>query len=779
MIKTKDNIFELHTRNTSYIFQVTETGHLEHLYYGKYLGELKGDDVKALTEKVPFQMGNMIAYDKDHPNVTLENMCLEMSSYGKGDIREPFIELVHEDGSSTCDFLFDHGEILEKKEPYETLPGSYGLKDHEHLCVTLSEKAYGLFLELHYYVYPKEDVICRSSRLINSSKDPVRVNRLMSAMVDFPGTGYVFTSFTGAWANEMERNDTLLKAGTFSISSVAGSTSSRANPFFMISRPETSEEAGECYGFNLIYSGNHFEAAQVSPFKKTRVMNGINPAGFSCLLEPGENFEAPEAVMSFSGDGFRKLSLNMSSFVREHIIRGKWKDKPRPILINSWEASYFKFNEKSLLRLARSAADLGIELFVLDDGWFGKRDSDSSSLGDWTANTKKLPGGLKGLADKIKALGMDFGLWIEPEMVNTDSDLYRAHPDWTLEIPERPHSEGRNQRVLDLANPEVVDYLTEVFQEVLSSADISYIKWDMNRIFSDVYSRYLSKEHEGETAHRYILGLYRLMGNLTEAFPDILFEGCAAGGGRFDLGVLCYFPQIWGSDNTDPLCRVKIEESYSFGYPLSCVGAHVSASPGHQTLRETPLGSRFNAAAFGILGYELNLPDLKKEELEEIKEEIKLYKQWRDVLQKGDFYRLRTGNVHSWICVSKDKSKAVGMVFQELAHPDDQYLAFRAAGLKEEARYHFYNIQARYDIREFGNLINTASPVHIKPGSALERVAAKIVKMPGEKEDAYVSGALLCGSGIKLKGAFTATGYSEEVRLFKDFASRMYFMEEV
>ena len=779
MIFINSNFFQLNTAAVSYIFRVSPEGHLEHLYCGPYPGEVNEDDIEAMRQKVPCQMGNMIAYDREHPLITLEDLCLEMSGPGKGDIREPFIELINSDGSRTCDFLFEKAEILADKPEYETLPGSYGLKENEHLCVTLKEEAYGLALELHYYVYEECDVIARSARLINMSEHPVRIKRLLSSQLDLPDTGYVMTAFTGAWAREMERTDTPLNSGMHSVSSVCGSSSNRANPFFMISRPETCEAFGECFGFNLIYSGNHFEAAFVSSFGKTRILNGINPQGFTWLLKPHESFEAPESIMTYSAKGHRLLSLNMQHFIKEHIVRGTWKDKPRPVLVNSWEAFYFNFSENKLLKLAKAAKEAGAELFVLDDGWFGKRNDDTSSLGDWTVNKKKIPSGLKGLAEKINDLGLGFGLWIEPEMVNTDSNLYRLHPDWTMEIPGMPHSEGRNQKVLDLADPEVVDFLIKTFTKLFSSANISYVKWDINRFFSDVYSPYLSHKQQGETAHRYMLGLYRLLKTLTLSFPDMLFEGCASGGGRFDPGMLCYFPQIWASDNTDPVCRAKIQEGYSFGYPLSCVSAHVSASPSHQTLKDTPLSTRFNVAAFGILGYELNLTDMDKAALKEIKKQTALYKKWRPVLQGGDFYRIETGNIHTWICVSKDKTKAVGMMLQEMAAASRQYNVFKAAGLKEDSRYHFYNIPEKHDIKEFGSLANAVSPVHIKDDGLLQGAASKAVKIPGEKEDCFLSGAVLMNCGVCLKGAFTATGMNEDVRIFSDFASRLYFMEEV
>lgn len=778
MIKITDKIFELHTDNTSYIFRVAETGHLEHLYYGPRLFVVSADDVRALAMKVPFPPGNTIVYDEKHPGIALEDMCLEMSAPGKGDIREPFTELVHADGSRTCDFLFDGAEILPDKAAYETLPGSYGLKEGGHLCVTLKEALYGLILELHYYVYEECDVICRSSKLINSSDAPVRIERLMSMQLDLPDSGYIMTTFTGAWAREMERTDTLVSAARCVVSSSAGSSSNRANPFFMLSRPETCEETGACYGVNLIYSGNHFGAAEVNLCKKTRVLCGINPRGFEYLLEPGECFEAPEAVITYSAEGFGKLSRSMHSFIRKHIIRGNWKDKLRPVLLNSWEAFYFNFNETRLLKLAKEAKEAGIELFVIDDGWFGKRDNDKSSLGDWYANRKKLPGGLAQLAEKINRLGLDFGIWVEPEMVSVDSDLYRAHPDWAVDIPGAAHSEGRNQRVLDLANPQVVSWLDETLSGVFSSANISYVKWDMNRIFSDAYSKYLQPGRQGEFAHRYMIGLYRLLESLTKKFPDILFEGCASGGGRFDLGMLCYFPQIWGSDNTDPVCRAEIQENYSYGYPLSCISAHVSASPNHQTLRKTPLLTRFNVAAFGILGYECNLLDMEKEELKEIRGQIKLYKKKRYILQTGDFYRNSRPGLYSWTAALPSGEAAVSMLLQELAVPGRQQQNCRVNGLKPDASYHFYNIPVKYDIRDFGGLVNAVLPVHIKEGSPLHEAAAKFVKLPGEKEDYIVSGCILENSGVWLSGAFTATGISGNVRLFQDFASRMYFTEE-
>ena len=833
MIKRIDSAFLLQTAHTTYCFQVTKTGHLEHLYYGASLisknikdaNFLTADDLRAMSGKRAFEGGNLIAYDPDHKAVNLEDMCLELSSTGKGDIREPFVELIYADGSRTSDFLFSHAEICHEKSVHpsssdnlnsgsdkadetaeremHTLPGSYSEDGrYEHLIITLREAVKPVTLELHYYIYPECDVITRTSCLINEGEEDIRVERLMSLQLDLPDMGYEMTSFHGAWAREMGPVQVPIREGAYVVSSDTGTSSNRANPFVMLHPAAAGEESGACIGLNLIYSGNHYECAQVNAYGKTRFVSGINPRGFSWLLKPGESFQAPEAVMTWSDSGFGGISRNMHTFVREHIVRGYWKKRERPILLNSWEASYFDISEKKLLKLAQKAKEAGIELFVMDDGWFGSRNDDSSSLGDWFVNEKKLPGGLAGLCGKVNALGLDFGIWVEPEMVSPDSDLYRKHPDWAMGIPGRSQSLGRNQMILDLANPAVCDYLIDVISDVFSSANISYVKWDMNRIFSDIYSPYLPPERQGETAHRYICGLYRIMETLTGRFPKILFEGCAAGGNRFDLGILSYFPQIWASDNTDALCRAEIQEGYSYGYPMSTVSAHVSGSPNHQTLRETPLDTRFGVAAFGILGYECNLVDMKKEELAEIKKQVETYKRWRKTLQFGTFYRgrgtsgmqsqyarpgvnyrqtilsaaLAYPNVRVWTCVSPDRKEAVGFVMQQLVRPNHQYLCYKARGLDPSLRYHFYNEKKDIDIRLFGDLINTASPIHIRPGSLLHSAVARFKTMPGEREDYHLPGSVLMNAGVKLSPAFAGTGYDENVRFFQDFSSRMYYM---
>lgn len=806
MIREQNLTFELSTPNTTYAFRVTETGHLEHLYYGSRITLYKpvyqeNSDIntrltECLLEKHSFAPGNTNVYDGEHKNFSLEDMCLEMSSYGKGDIREPFLEIIHEDGSFTSDFLFKDFTITQGKEPFLTLPASYDEDNKvEHLCISLYDKQYDMELELHYYVYEDCDVLTRSAKLCNCSDSQIKLQRLMSLQLDFTDADYVFTGFNGEWAREMHKSSNLVSSGKHVNASYTGTSSSRANPFVMLGREHTTEDFGECYGFNLIYSGNHYEALEVSGFGKTRFVSGINPQSFCFLLNPGDTFEAPEAVMTYSRKGYNGMSSQMHAFVREHIVRGEWKRKPRPILLNSWEAAYFDINESRLLRLAKAGKEAGIELFVMDDGWFGERNDDTSSLGDWQVNTKKLPKGVDGLCKKIKALSLDLGIWVEPEMVNVNSRLYEAHPEWVLQIPDKPHSEGRNQRILDLSNEEVQDYIIQEMSKLFSSAEITYVKWDMNRTFTDCFSQNLSPERQGEVAHRYYLGLYRCMKELTEAFPHILFEGCASGGNRFDLGILCYFPQIWASDNTDAICRAEIQNGYSYGYPMSVVSAHVSACPNHQTLRTTPLETRFAVAAFGIFGYECNFCDMKKEDMAAIKAQIALYKEWREVLQFGAFYRGRSfgdhtsqqgysvlkngaGNTMEWTCVSPDKEKAVGMILQRLVVPNTAYGYYQAKGLASDQVYHFYNRILKYDLKGFGDLVNTVSPVHIKQDSLAHNLIAKFVKMDGEIEDTYAYGDTLMYHGVKLKQSFAGTGYNNDVRYFQDFCARLYFMEK-
>ena len=780
MIREEDGLFILHTEHTQYLFLLREPGHLEHLYYGE---RYDGPCAEAMSEKQDFLPGSAIAYSRDESALNLENLCLEMSAHGKGDIREPFLVATTADGSRTRDFLYVRHEIVAGKNDTDNssgLPGSYGSTDEvDTLIITLKDTTSGLSLVLRYHVYAHCDVITRSAELVNDDTATVRIDRILSTQLDLADGEYAMTTFTGAWAREMGKNTQSVSAAKLVNSTVAGVSSNRSNPFFMIHAKDAGETHGECFAFNLVYSGNHYSVVEQNPYGKVRVLSGINPEGFGWMLQPRERFRTPEAVMAFSASGFSGISVAMHEFVRRHIVRGEWQWRERPILFNSWEASYFDIHESLLVRLAKKAKSLGIELFVLDDGWFGNRNGDTTSLGDWVENRKKLPSGIAGLAKKITTLGLSFGIWVEPEMVNTDSDLYRAHPDWAVQVPDRDHSEGRNQRILDLANPAVQEYVVDSMRRVFSSGDISYVKWDMNRVFSDWYSPYLAPEEQGGFLHRYVLGLYRVLDILAGEFPHILFEACASGGNRFDLGMLSFMPQIWASDNTDAVSRLAIQEGYSYGYPPSVMGAHVSGSPNHQTLRRTPAETRYRTAMFGLLGYECNLLDFPQERQDAIREETERYKQWRSVFQFGSLYRIPHHRVRSWMAVSSDRKRAVLGIFQILVRPNQPDLRIYGRGLDEATRYRFYNIPTGVSIKEFGDLINTESPVHIRDGSLVQDLAAKFYKLPGEKEEYILSGAQIMKGGVSLKQAFIGMGFTDEVRLFQDFASRVFYMEAV
>ncbi len=776
-ILSDNPVFRLNTKNTSYIFRVLPTGHLEHLYYGERVKFQEEYD--AIFPKIEFVEGNLNVYDESTPNLGLENRCLEFSTKGKSDIREPFVEVVYKNGSRTSDFIYV-SHMIKKKHELNHLPSSYDEVGHEEtLVIVLKDKNYDVELRLFYSLFYHTDVIVRSSELYNRGEESIEVERLLSCQLDFDDSDYVFTTFEGAWAREMEKKDSKCSAGITINDSKTGSSSNRRNPFVMLSKAGTTEDHGPCYACNLIYSGNHYEAVEVNSYYATHFVAGINPFNFSYHLKKGETFEAPEAVLTYSSRGFSGVSKQMHRFVKEHVVRGVWKKKERPILVNSWEAMYFNFSEKKLIKLAKAAKKVGVELFVLDDGWFGQRNDDTSSLGDWDVNKKKLPNGLAGLAEKINELGMDFGIWVEPEMISRNSECYRKHPEYAIEIPGQAQAIGRHQLVLDLTKTEVQNYIIAEMKKVFSSANITYVKWDMNRIISDAFSTGLDANSQGEFYHRYILGLYRVLKELTETFPKILFESCASGGNRFDLGMLCYMPQVWASDNTDAICRAEIQTGYSYGYPQSVIGAHVSGVPNHQTLRKTSLDTRFQVACFGLLGYECNLRDMNDEQLEQIGEQIKWYKSYRSTLQFGEFHRITSGErgIYKWMIVDSAKDEAVGLYLQKEVKANYITGNFKTKGLDDEAMYHVSNRPLIFNIKEMGDLINQIMPIHIKQDGVLHNMIANSRQLESEVEDYRVSGSALNKVGLRLCQGFGGTGYNERVRHFPDFASRIYIMK--
>ena len=788
MILADNGYFLLETEHTTYAFCTDAAGNLQHLYYGEKLnlGTSWQNGLEALKMRTCNPNGCSIIQDSQYPAVSLDDMCLEISSRGKGDMSQPFAEMVYPDGSRSSDFRFDRFEIMDKQTP-EGLPGAYDENGKaQSLVLYLADRNGAARLTLVYSIFEDCDCITRFAIVKNQGSEPVTLQRLMSMQLDLRTRGkQKILSFHGEWAREMQPCETMLESGSFQMESTTGFSSNKANPFFVCGEVDTGEDYGTCCGFNLIYSGNHRETVECNGYGRVRILQGIHPDFLEKVLNEGESFFSPEAVMTFSREGYGGISRNMHQFVREHIVRGTWKKKERPVLINSWEAMYFDVKQRKLLKLAKQAASVGIELFVLDDGWFGERENDQKALGDWQDNRDKLPDGLAGLSAKIHAMGLKFGIWVEPEMISEDSNLYRQHPEYAVKIQGKAHAEGRNQMLLDLTRTEVQDRIIADMSDVFQRGNVDYVKWDMNRNLSDYYSTSLSREQQGEFAHDYLLGLYRVLGELTRRFPDVLFEGCASGGNRFDLGILCYMPQLWVSDCTDAVARAKIQNGCSYGYPQSVMGAHVSSCPNHQTLRVTPLYSRFAVACGGILGYECNLCDLSGEELAKIREEITLYKSWRKVLQFGKMYRLhglsREGahdtDVIRWNFVSEDQDKAVGILLNGLASANDTYRYFKTKGLDDTKQYHFYHNPQRVDLTRMGDLINTVSPVHIRPNSVLHHAVTHMVNIEGETEDIRVTGDLLNKAGVVLAPNFGGTGFETGTALFQDFDARIYLME--
>jgi len=772
-------VIHLDTARTSYILDVLPTGHLANLYYGKRLRTM--DDYEPLRQKNVVPYGTMVNVSQEYRNIGLDDQCLEYSGLGKGDYREPAIELIFADGSRTTDFRFSSMRSYRGRPSEASLPSALGGEtDLETTEVTLQDTERGLSLVLSYCVYAKHDVITRFATLRNNGEEPVRVGRLMSAQLDLFGGSWNFVTFDGCWAYERERNDRPVRPGIYVNDSKTGNSSNRHNPFIMLTADDCTEDSGECYASNLIYSGNHAEIVEATYQGKVRLLTGINPSGFEWFLKEGQTFSTPEAVLSYSAAGLNELSRNMHRFVQDFIVRGEWQHRERPVLINNWEATDFDFDTRKLLALAKEAANLGIELFVLDDGWFGARDDDTSSLGDWTVNEKKLPGGIAGLVPKINALGLTFGIWVEPEMINENSELYRAHPDWAVATPGRAPAYGRNQFVLDLTMPEVRAHLVEAMTDVFSQGKIEYVKWDMNRNISDAYSGGLSPERQGEFHHRYLLGLYEILAELVRRFPKILFESCASGGNRFDLGMLCYMPQAWTSDDTDAYARLTIQGGSSYGYPQSVMGAHVSASPNMQTLRASTIETRFNVAAFGLLGYELDLTILSPFDKKAIREQVAFYKKHRKLLQFGRFIRVpdRLDKAKIiWAVVSDDGSEAIAGLFQGSARIGLGQDLLTVPGLEPGASFTVNGRPQFINVKAFGNLVNRVLPVKIRGDGVIHTVLSSHYMFRMATEEYRANGDLLSKYGIKLIPQFSGTGYNDKIRIFSDYGSRLYVID--
>ena len=685
----KDKAFKLRANNTDYMMKVCEEGYLAHVYYGN---KVPDEDLTYLLrlDESPFTPATN---DRDRASF-MDTLPFEYPCFGVGDYRESAFKIMDASGMSTCDLRYVSHKMYEGKPKLEGLPATFATEESgcSTLEITMYDKYADIEVVLIYTAFDKLDVITRSAVITNKSEKPFKITRALSACVDFDTDKMDMITLNGSWARERAVERCRLHHGKQLVDSCRGESSHQNNPFVALCDNNADEDKGEVFGFNFVYSGNFYAQAEVTQHKKTRFLMGINPLDFEWLLEKGESFTCPEVVMVHSDEGIGKMSRTFHDLYRNNLIRGEYKDKRRPILINNWEATYFNFDTDKLIDIAKEASKLGIEMLVMDDGWFGHRDSDNSSLGDWFVYEKKLKGGLKYLVDEVNKLGMKFGIWFEPEMISPDSELYKAHPDWAIQIKGRPLTLCREQYVLDYSRKEVRDYVYGMMKKILDSANIEYIKWDMNRQLTEVGSATLSAERQRELWHRYVLGVYDLMDRLTTDYPHILLENCSGGGARFDPGMLYYSPQIWCSDDTDAIERLKIQHGTSMCYPCSAMGAHVSDCPNHTVGRNTPFKTRGHVAMVGTFGYELDVTRIPQEDRDAIPAQIEEFNKFNKLVRTGDHYRI--GNMFedntwdAWEFVAKDKSEALFEFVQVLARPNERSRRIKLKGLEPEAYYY-------------------------------------------------------------------------------------------
>lgn len=685
-VNASNRLFHLQTKHTSYVFHVIEDGSLGQLYYGPKI-PFKNDYANLNTREEHDCTNTRTDEDVEFQAELLKQ---EYAGLGKGDYRYPAFQITYPNGSRTSEFQYRDYELKDGKARLTGLPSTFADDSNDSQTLTVKLADGDLELQLHYTIFADEDVIVRSTTFVNHGKT-VFLNRALSAQLDLPDANYDFIQFAGSWSRERHLHRSHLRPGTQSISSLRTASSHQENPFFMLARPHTDNNQGAVFGFNFVYSGNFLDSVEVDQFDTTRVLIGINPDEFGWKLNSGDSFQTPEVIFSYTDNGFNALSQQLGAFYAQHLINPHFAHQERPILINNWEATFMDFTEDKLMPIVERAKELGIEMFVLDDGWFGHRDDDRSSLGDWFVDEKKFNHGIAGFAKRVHDLDMKFGLWFEPEMISIDSKLYQTHPEWMIKTPGRGQTPGRHQFVLDMSRQEVVDYLFGLMSHIIQDAKLDYIKWDMNRNITEMYGADLPADQQLEFSHRYILGVYDLYDRLTKAFPDVLFESCASGGGRFDLGMMYYAPQAWCSDDTDAVERIKIQDGTSYGYTPSMWGAHVSAVPNDQVGRLTSIDMRAKVAYFGAFGYELDVTELSDEEQATIKQQVAFYKQYRKLFQFGTFYRLETpdtsDNVYGWETVSHDKQTAIGMRYQILNGANPAYIRYYFKGLDPERRY--------------------------------------------------------------------------------------------
>ncbi|MFY8253943.1 alpha-galactosidase [Clostridium perfringens] len=680
--------FHLYNKEISYIIHILPNGHIGNLYFGK-----KIDPYKTYNHLFEGIYRPLAAYVYEGDNkFSLQNTRQEYPTFGLSDFRKGAFLIKQENGSEISDFKYESHKIIEGKLKLKGLPQTYveNKEDATTLEITLLDEVIKSKLKLYFTIFEDRAVITRSASFLNLSDKTINIEKAMSFNLDLPDSNYNMIQLNGAWGRERHVHDRSIKEGTQGFYSLKGASSAEFNPFLALRRPNTDEFSGEVIGFSLVYSGNFMAEIDVDTYNQTRIMMGIHPDRFSWPLNLDEEFYTPEVVIVYSDKGLNYMSQVYHSLYRECLMRGKWKNSVRPILLNSWEALSFSIDEEKIKELATNASKLGVELFVLDDGWFGKRNNDNAGLGDWTVNKEKFPNGLNEIIEYINKLGMDFGIWIEPEMVNKDSELYRSHPDWIIHDPNRKPSHTRNQYTLDFSRDEVVDHIYNQIEKLLSDYNISYVKWDMNRYITECYSKDKGANLQGTVYHKYILNVYKLYDKLTTRFPDILFESCSSGGARFDPGMLYYAPQTWTSDNTDAMERIKIQYGSSLVYPLISMGSHVSESPNQQVFRETALETRANVAYFGNLGCELDVNKLSDVEKEEIKKQIQFYKENREVFQFGEFYRIKNpynNNISAWMVKSNDEKTIILGCYKLLNHANEGKERVKLFGLDKDGDY--------------------------------------------------------------------------------------------
>lgn len=693
----ESGIFQLDTKSTTYQMQADSYGVLLHLYYGN---RIEGSMNYLIQSYDSGFSGN--PYDAgENRSYSLDTLPQEFPSYGVGDYRTGCISVVLPDGTRASDFRYVSHEIVPGANKIPGMPSLYDSgREAETLYINLDDKATGLKLQLAYTVFEEKDVIARSAKVINETKEAIVLEKMLSACLDISYGDWELLHFHGRHAMERTAERTPLVHGSVSLGSMRGTSSHHENPSVILCSRETTEDFGSCYGMALVYSSNFVTNIELDQRSQVRAVMGINPEHFNFVLDAGMEFETPQVIMAYSGEGLGRLSHIYHRILRHNMCRGKYKLERRPILINNWEATYFDFNKEKIIPIAQQAAALGIEMLVLDDGWFGKRDDDNSGLGDWFVNEKKMGGSLDSLVQEINRLGLKFGIWLEPEMISEDSDLFRAHPDWALSIPGRKPCRSRSQLVLDMSRADVRDYLFDCISKVLKSANIEYIKWDMNRSMCDIYSSLQDSAHQGEVYHRCMLGVYDLLERVVTTFPDVLLEGCSGGGGRFDPAMLYYSPQIWCSDDTDAIERLEIQYGTSFFYPVSSVGAHVSASPNHQTGRNTPIETRGVVAMAGTFGYELDLNLLSEEEKKTVKVQVENFKLYYDVIQNGTYYRLASpyekNMVTAWQMVSEDKKTSLVSLVCSHARANKPAAFIKLKGLDEKKAYKIQGLEGTF-----------------------------------------------------------------------------------